>query len=182
MVKNNSYMFYSFNDQYFITLIHRLNYEGFFDKEDRIKEIVECLLFEKSPRTIRCEEFKQRILNQDEMDKNEKFYKKAIEKAQTIQTFLEKEGSAKDWIVVDIPKKNIVFTKSKKKIIKENESPNVLLERDPTKILTDTGEVRLLVDVENSIIAQIQSAYNFVPNVFCSESAYQLLKAHKMTE
>jgi hypothetical protein len=83
---------------------------------------------------------------------------------------------------VDIPQKSIVFTKSKKRIIKDQEFQNILLERDPTKILTDSCEVQLIVDVENSIISQVQNSYNFVPNVFCSESAHKLLKAEKIIE
>jgi HD superfamily phosphohydrolase len=182
MVKNDPINFYSFNDQYFMTLIHKLYVQGEFNKNQRIKEITEALLFEKSPRSVYCEEFRQRILNQDEVDKNEKFHKKAIEKVSQIKKVIEKKGGKGDWIVVDIPKKNIVFTKSKKRIIKDQQSSNVLLERDPTKILTDTGDVQLLVDVENSIIAQIQNAYNFVPNVYCSDSAYQLLLKEKVLE
>jgi HD superfamily phosphohydrolase len=182
MVKNDPFMFFSFNDQYFMTLIHRLHREKFFDKDARIKDIVNCLLFEKSPRTIRCKEFKQRILNQDESAVNEKFHKKAHEKVKEIEAVIKKKGGDNDWIVVDIPQKSIVFTKSKKRIIKDQKFPNILHERDPTKLLTDSGEVQLIVDVENSIIAQVQNSYNFVPNVFCSESAYELLKEEKIIE
>lgn len=176
MVKNDPVKFYSFNDQYFMTLVHRLYQEDFFAKDRRMKEIAECLLFEKSPRSIRLPEFKQRILNQDDKEANQKIFKKALEKVEEIRSILKKQGSDGDWLVVDIPKKNIIFTKSKKRIIKEQSSPNILLERDPTKILTDSGEVQLLVDVENSIIAQIQNSFNFVPNVYCSQSALELLE------
>ena len=176
LVKNDPSSFYMFNDQYFMTLIHRLYKEGFFDNNAKMKDITESLLFEKSPKTIYCDEFKQRILNQDQDDVAEKLRKKAIDKAEEIRQFLSKEGGPHDWIVVDIPKKSIVFTKSKKRIVKDQNYPNMLLERDPTKIMTDRGEVQLLVDVENSIIAHVSNTYNFVPNVFCSESAFKLLK------
>jgi len=182
MVKNDPHKFFSFNDNYYMSLILRLHGEGFFDKNIRMKEIAECILFEKSPKTIRCVEFKQRILNQDEPNETEKYYRRAKDKVQEIHAVLKKKGTAKDWIVEDIPTKSIVFTKSKKRIIKTQQYPNILLERDPTKILTDSGEVQLLVDVENSIIAKIQSSYNFVPNVYCSESAYQLLKAENVID
>lgn len=181
MVKNDPVKFYGFNDQYFITTIHRLYLEGFFNKNTKMKEIAECILFENTPKTIRCPEFAQRILNQDDKDK-EKLIKRAREKVSEIEKVIEKKGTDKDWIVVDIPSKNIVFTKSKKRIIKDKLSPNILLERDPTKILLEDGEVRLLVDVENSILSMIQNAFNFVPNVFCSQSAYELLKQEKIVE
>lgn len=176
LVKKDPLKFYGFNDQYFMTTIHTLYLEGFFDKNIRMKEIAECLLFEKSPRTIRAAEFSQKLLNQDEDEFQEKFRRKAWEKVEEIRNFLKKNGEQEDWIVVDIPKKNIVFTKSKKRILKDQHHPNFLLERDPAKILTETGEVQLLVDVENSTIFQLQNTYNFVPNVYCSESAYRLLE------
>lgn len=182
MVKNDPVMFFSFNDQYFIGRIHQLYYEGYFTKDAKMQDIAHSLLFEISPRTIRCEEFKQRILSQDDIVVNDKQRKKALDKVSEIEAILKRKGNEGDWIVVDIPKKSIVFTKSKKRIVKDQHYPNMLLERDPTKILTDTGEVQLLVDVENSIIAQVQNSYNFVPNVFCSDSAYQLLKEEKLTE
>lgn len=180
MVKNDPVKFYGFNDQYFMTLLLRLYQDKFFAKNTRMQEIAECLLFEKSPRTIRIEEFKQRILSQDNTTENEKFHKKALEKAEEIRQIIKLKGTDRDWIVVDIPKKSIVFTKSKKRIIKDQSTPNILLERDPTKILTDSGQVQLLVDVENSIISQIQNTYNFVPNVYCSQSAYDLLVNEKI--
>ncbi len=176
MVKNDPIKFFTFNDQYFMQLIQSLFVDGFFDKDIRLKEIAECLLFEKSPKTVRLPEFQQRILNQDETTVNEKIIKKANEKAKEIQDILKKKGTAKDWIVLDIPKKPIIFVRSKKQIIKKQSFPNVMLERDPAKILTENGDVQLLVDVNNSIIANLQNINNFVPNVYCSQSAYDLLK------
>lgn len=182
MVKNDPLRFYGFNDQYFMTLIHNLYCEQFFVKNKRMQEIVESVLFEISPKTIRCEEFKQRILNQDQDSNNDKFLKKALDKVKEIEAVLKKTGDDSNWIVVDIPKKNIVFTKSKKRIIKDQNRPNVLLERDPTKILDELGQVQLLVDVENSIISQIQNTYNFVPNVYCSQSAYKVLQKENIID
>ncbi len=48
-----------------------------FDNNAKMKDITESLLFEKSPKTIYCDEFKQRILNQDQDDVAEKLRKKA---------------------------------------------------------------------------------------------------------
>ncbi len=181
MVKNDPVKFYSFNDHYFMGRIHELYSTGFFDKYSKMREIAECLLFEKTPRTIRCPEFNQRILNQDDQE-FDKVIKKAKDKAQEISDVLKRKGTEADWIVVDIPKKNIIFTKSKKRIIKEKTNQNVLLERDPTKILTESGDVQLLVDVENSILSMIQHANNFVPNVYCSQSALDLLISEGIIE
>jgi len=102
--------------------------------------------------------------------------KRAEEKIKEIKEVLKKKGTEKDWIVEDLPKKNIVFVKSRKKLVKSKTNENLLLERDPAKILLDSGEVKLLGDVENSIISDLQTKFNFVPNVYCSDSAYELLK------
>jgi hypothetical protein len=150
--------------------------EGFFDKNARMKDIAHALLFETSPRSIKIEAFRQRILNQDDAAKSEKVFKRAREKVEELKAYLKKHGTEKDWIVDDIPKKNIIFVKSKKRIIKDKKQSNILLERDPVKILLESGEAQLLVDVDNSVISHLQNTFNFVPNVFCSDSAYALLK------
>jgi hypothetical protein len=117
------------------------------------------------------------MLNQDEDQVYEKILKKANDKVKEIQDILKKKGTEKDWILVDIPKKNIIFVKSRKKLVKSKTQDNLLLERDPAKILMDNGDVYLLGDVENSVIAELQNKFNFVPNVYCSDSAYELLKS-----
>lgn len=177
MIAHDPHKFYTFNDQYFMTQVHHHFTSGSFDKNPRIKDMAYCLLFEKAPKTIKVEEFKQRILNQDEEQVYDKIIKQAETKIKQIKDVLKKKGSEADWILEDLPKKHIIFVKSKRKLVKSKTSENLLLERDPAKILMDNGEVRLLGDVENSIIEGLQDKFNFVPNVYCSESAYNLLKA-----
>jgi HD superfamily phosphohydrolase len=176
MVEKDPIKFYNFNDTYFMNLLHKYYYEGTFDKAEDIKDMVACLLFEKSPKTIKLEEFKQRVLDQDDKTGNEKITKRAIQKIEQIKDILTKKGSKKDWVIDDLPKKQINFVKSKRNIVRAKNSENVLLERDPAKILMDNGEVKLLAEVENSVIYRLQNSFNFVPNVFCSESAYELLQ------
>jgi uncharacterized protein len=177
MITNDPHQFYTFNDQYFMQQVH-LNYTtGAFDKNPRIKDMAHALLFEVAPKTVRCEEFKQRILSQDDDQGLEKIMKRAEEKVKQIKDILKKKGTEKDWVLEDLPKKNIIFVKSRKKVIKSKTNENLLLERDPAKILMENGDVKLLGDVENSIISDLQSKFNFVPNVYCSESAYELLLA-----
>jgi hypothetical protein len=177
MIANHPEQFYTFNDQYFMTQVHKYYTNGEFDKNPRIKDLARCLLFGIDPRTVKCEEFKQRILNQDEDHVYDKIMKRAEDKIKEIKEILKKKGTDKDWIVEDLPNKHIVFVKSRRKLVKSKTNENLLLERDPVKILLDNGDVKLLGDVENSIISDLQTKFNFVPNVFCSESAYELLRA-----
>lgn len=168
--------FYTFNDSYFMQKVHYCYISGEFDKNPRIKDMAHCLLFGHPPRTIRCEEFKQRILSQDEDHVYDRIVKQAEAKVKEIKEIIKKKGTEKDWVLEDLPKKNIIFVKSRKKLVKSKTSENLLLERDPAKILMDNGDVKLLGDVENSIISDLQTKFNFVPNVYCSDSAYELLK------
>jgi HD superfamily phosphohydrolase len=181
-VANDPLKFYTFNDQYFMQLVHKHYTDGSLNNENRVKNIAKNLLFEISPHTVRCDEFKQRLLNQDEEQKNNKIMKKAQDKIKEIEKVLEKEGTKEDWIVVDMPKKDISYLRSQKRIIKSKEHQNVLLERDPVKISDFEGQTKLLVDIENSIMSQIQKTINFIPHVFCSDSAYQLLKKKKIIQ
>lgn len=173
--ENDPNMFYTFNDQYFMQLVHRCYTSGEFDKNPRIKDMAMRLLFERAPRTIRADEFKQRILDQDEDHVLEKVLKKAQEKISEIEDLLKKKGAPGDWILKDLPKKHIIFVKSRKKLVRSKTQENLLLERDPAKILLDNGDVKLLGDVENSVISNLQNKFNFVPNLYCSDSAYELL-------
>lgn len=176
MVKNDPLMFYTFNDQYFMNRLQTLYYEGFFNKYPREKDIAYSLLFEKSPRTLKLKEFSQRILDQDDKSTVEKVTKIAYEKVDEIKKILASKGSDADWIVVDIPKKNVKFLDSKKQIIKNKTQENLFLERDPVKMVDDNGQLSLLVDLDNSTMAKLQNNINFIPNVFCSKSAYLLLE------
>jgi HD superfamily phosphohydrolase len=178
LIANNPVEFYRFNDQYFMTTVHELYSRGELDKNVKMKELAHCILFEKKPKKIRCNEFDQRILSQDDEQGNEKITKRVNDKIEKIEDVLNKYGTSKDWIVKDIPKKNIIFVKSHRQLIKNKKTENLLLERDPVKILGWDGNVKLLAEVENSFISKLQNSYNYVPNVYASESAFKLLKEH----
>jgi HD superfamily phosphohydrolase len=180
MAKNNPYQFFEFNDSYFMKVIHELLMNGYFKSNQKMNDIAHALLFEDSPRTVKCDEFKQRILSQDADYDYERYRKKALDKLKEIENVLKKKGTAKDWVVSDIPDKNVQFVKSRKRLIKTKTKDNVLLERDPAKILFDNGDVKLLHDVENSIISKLEHTFNFIPNVYCSQSAYDLLIKEKI--
>ncbi len=182
MVSKKPVDFYHFNDNYFMSLLHEHFVKENFKSNERIESLVEGVLFEKSPKTVKCEELAQRLLNQDEEQKNQKIVKKAMEKIEEIEKVLEKYGTEKDWILIDLPEKDISFVRSKKRIVKNKVFDNVLHERDPVKISLGGDEVCLLVDVEESVISQLQKTINFIPNVFCSESAYKILQEQGVIE
>ena len=87
-------------------------------------------------------------------------------------------------MIYDIPKKAIMFVKSPKNVAKNSsqQHSNVLLDRDSVKISMENGEIKLLAEVENSLISKLYNSNNFIPNVYCSNSAYDLLLAEGVIE
>lgn len=174
MISNSPEKFWGFNDSYFMGIVHKTFMDGTLDKDPEIKDMAETLLFARGARHAFCTDLKQTLLNQDDPKESERVRKKAQAKVQEIEEVLKKKGSKSDWIIPDLPSKEIIFVKSKKSLVK-NSSTNVLLERDPVKISFENGDVKLLADIENSVISRLNSTNNYIPNVFLSESSYNLL-------
>jgi len=167
--------FLGFSDNYFLTQIQKHLSSGSFDENPKIFDMAMGLLLERGPKTVRHKDLKRQLLNQDNSSENKKVYLRAEAKVNEIREFLKKRGGPKDWIISDLPTKDITFVKSYKKIVKESKGPNLLLERDPVKISEENGEIQLLSEIENSTISLLQNTKNYIPNVFCSQSAYLLL-------
>lgn len=176
MIGTDSMSFYGFNDLYFMRVLQENYQRGSFDKDLDIKDMAETLLLQKSAVSIDTVDLTQRLLDQDDQNLCQKVVKKAENKVEEIREILKKRGRKEDWLITDLPKKDIVFVKSKNSIVKNNSSNNVLLERDPAKIYYDSGEIKLLAQVENSVISKLQRQKNYIPNVFCSNSAHAILK------
>ena len=175
MISKSPLKFYAFNDIYFMNTVHKNYLEGTFDKDKDVKDMAETLLLQKPIYNIKLEAFNKQLLHQDDQSNHHKAYKKAEDQIQEIEIILKNKGQVGDWLISDLPKKDIVFVKSKNRIVKQSGSANVLLERDPVKISYDNGEVKLLAQVEDSFMNRLEGSKNFIPNVFCSASAYQLL-------
>lgn len=167
MVEKSPIDFFQFNDGYFMGLVHQHYQSGTLDKFPQIKDMAFTLLFERGARTIRSKEFERILLDQDDKKANEKTVKKAETKLKEIKGILEKEGGSSDWIIPDLPKKDIIFVRSKRRIVGDKSQENVLLERDPVKISFEDGSIKLLADLEDSIIGRLQNTGNYIPNVFC---------------
>ena len=177
MIEKDPMKFYGFNDNYFMSLVHKHYMNGDLDKNPKIKDMAKVILLATGGKAIRCEEFKSRLLSQDDPQALERYYKKAHNKMLEIEDFLAKKGGPQDWVISDIPKKAILFVKSPKNVAKNSSAQlaNVLLDRDPVKMSMENGEVKLLAEVENSLISKLFNSNNFIPNVYCSTSAYELL-------
>ena len=175
MISNEPEKFWSFNDGFFMGLIHKHYLNGDLDKDPQIKNMAATLLFARPARHVRCEELKQRLLSQDSPKDNEKYFKKAEEKVAEIEEIINKKGAPEDWVISDLPKKQIIFVKSHKNIVQSKTESNVLLERDPVKISYENGDIKLLAEVENSVISRLHNTQNYIPNVFVSRGGFEIL-------
>lgn len=180
MISKEPMRFYGFNDNYFMNLVHQKFIDGSLDSVPKIKHMAKTLLLKTGASSIECDEFKQILLSQDDTNTNEKIFKKAHAKANEIETFIKERGGPDDWVIPDLPSKMIIFVKSAKSIAKDNQKANVLLERDPVKISYPNGEIKLLADVENSIISKLSRSMSYTPNVFCSTHALKLMIREKI--
>lgn len=180
MIQEGALEFYRFNDIYFMDTVHRHYLEGKFKKYPRIQDLAECLLFEKSPVVLQLPEFNKRLLDQDDPDVRKKLIKKAREKVLEMEDLLKRKGTPQDWILTDIPEHDVLFVKSFNRVVKGLDSENVLYSRDPVKIFRDNGQIKLLAEMDDSIIGRLQNTIHFIPNIFCSPSAYQLFIKEKL--
>ena len=58
------------------------------------------------------------------------------------------------WVIDDIPKRDVIFTKSLELLKKDKGQP--VMSRDSVKVLTHHGELRLLIDVSQSLMKVLE--------------------------
>ena len=181
MIEDRDERFFWFNDVYFINRCQEVRHLGLMD-DPHTNELIEMLLYRKAPKTVHHPEFEHKIL---ESSGSETERAKRIKRIKAIvndlESVIEKYGTGKEWILADIPNKDISFTASKEKLIKNSTRKGPLhLELEPVKIVTKQGAPKLLVEMENSIVRRLSSYINFVPSVYANDSALKLLKSKKM--
>ncbi len=175
MVEKRGERFFWWNDTYFITRCQEVRYHELL-KDPRVSEWIEMLLYRKSPKTLNHPLFQAQLLS----DSDNEFAKtKRIEKIEKIvreyENLIKKQGSPKDWILLDIPQKDVVFTSGMKKILRRRTRDNLYEERDPIKIVQRDGKPMFLVEYENSLMNKLAGFSNFVPSVYVSDGAYKKL-------
>lgn len=176
MIESDPNVFFSFNDSYFLKTIHEIYITKPKGISPKIIDMIKALLFAESPVRIEHEAFKQRILDQNNRSENDKILKRTKDKFHELDEYVKKYGGSSDWVIEDLPKKDIYLVKSSRRVVKDKTQMNVLLERDPVKISDSEGAISLLSNFENNFVSKLQSSFNYIPHVFCSPSAYELLK------
>jgi len=152
-------------------------------KDPRISELTEMLLYRKPPKTVRHPLFDHKIMPADGNEKDkERLIKKIREKVSEMEAVLKKHGTGREWILADIPAKDVVFTRGLSHIVKKRTSDNLYREVEPVKVVSKQGKPSLLVERDNTLMKHLSGFVNFVPSVYANEPALQLLKQRGMLE
>jgi hypothetical protein len=180
MIEERDERFFWWNDIYFLNRCQEVRHLGLL--EDRhTNELIEMLLYRKAPKTVHHPEFEHRILESSGSEKErEKRIKRIRAIVEDFEHVIEEHGTGEEWILADIPAKDISFTMSKDKLNKKERKGPLYLELEPVKIVTKRGGPKLLIEVDNSIVKRLAGYINFVPNVYANEAAIKLFKAKKL--
>jgi len=182
MIHNKDERFFWWNDIYFMNRCQEIRFNRLI-KDSRIEELTEMLMYRHAPKTIRLPLFNHKILgthNQSASFERDQIIKKITSITNRLQSTLSKKGTGKEWILVDIPQKDVTFTANFKSLIKKRKSDQLFAERDPIKVINKDGSFELLIEKENSLMKILSGYTNFVPSLYANDSAVALLKKEKL--
>lgn len=180
MVEERDERFFFWNDVYFITRCQDARLQGLIE-DPVVNEWIEMLLYRKAPKTVHHPAFQHRIMEDaGSVGEREKRVAKIQSIVKQMENVIEKYGTGKEWIIADIPAKDIIFTKSRDKLMKGSKQSALIHHQEPVKIVGKRSGTKLLIEVENSIVRRLADYLNFVPSVYANKEALELLKKKKM--
>ncbi|MGE3975471.1 MAG: HD domain-containing protein [Bdellovibrionales bacterium] len=163
--------YFTFNDNYFFAKIHE--YLSQKNNHSFIRDLTKILAYRQPPKQIKIAPAEPTLIQSEEHRQD--VIKQVTEAAQWLEheiRFLDKDA----WMIVDIPQKDVMFTKAFDTIRKEARGGDPLMTRDPVKILTRHGEPKLLVNESNALMKILSQYRNFMPRIYVSPETYELLK------
>ncbi len=172
-VSLDPYEYFTFNDSYFMAKLHE-HLAGRI-RHPMIHELSEMLARRIPPAQIREAPFKPTIVE------GEDHRLELVRKCQLASTWLSDELQRMDpnaWIIVDIPTKDVIFTKNLSSLKRENRGTNgkSIFQRDSIKVLTRNGEMKLLTEVSNSLMRILSQYRNFIPRIYVSPKTYEQME------
>jgi HD superfamily phosphohydrolase len=182
MIEDRDERFFWWNDIYFMNRCQEVRFKKVL-KDPRVSELTEMLLYRHPPKTVHHPLFSHKILasNGNEQEK-QKLIIKINQYVKELQGVLERYGTGKEWLLADIPEKDVMFTRNMGHIVKKRQSDNLYKERDPVKVVSKKGGPSLLVELDNTLMKHLSGFINFVPSVYANDSAVKLLKSRKLIE
>jgi HD superfamily phosphohydrolase len=180
MVEERDERFFWWNDIYFMSRCQDVRYQKLI-KDPKIAELNEMLIYRKPPKTLHHKLFEQKLLKAGSSDR-EKITGQIHAKIEEFNHVLKKHGTGKEWILTDIPEKDVVFTKGMNLLVKKRKAENLYREPEPVKLVSRTGKPSLLVERDNILMTHLSEYVMFVPSVYGNESAANLLKSRGLIE
>lgn len=181
MVEKRGERFFWFHDQYFMQRCQEVRYNKLL-QDPKTNELIEMLLYRHAPKTLGHPLFEHRIMNSggDDVERSQRM-KQIQAKVEEFQRVIAKHGTGKEWILADLPQRDVVFTMHLERIKKKRKNPvSLYMERDPVMIVQKSGQPSLLVERENSLMKHLSGFYNFVPCVYGNDAAANLLKQRRL--
>lgn len=180
MIEERDERFFWWNDLYFMNRLQEVRFKRLI-KDPRIEELSEMLLYRRAPKTVKHPLFSHRIIKEGP-EEREALMKRIKKLVDEIQKTIEKHGSGREWLLVDLPEKDVVFTRGIKTILKKHSGQNLYMERDPVKIVDKAGKPSLLVERENTLMQHLSTFINFVPSVYANDLTMNLLRKRGILE
>jgi HD superfamily phosphohydrolase len=176
MIQEQDERFFWWNDIYFMNRCQEIHYKKL-TRDIKTMEQLKMLLYRIPPKTVNHPLFHRRILQTHSKNKErETVLKKIHAYTELLQKTFQKNGTGKEWFLVDIPKKDVAFTSPPHK-----KNPlQALKERDAIKMITKEGIAVPLVQMETSLMHKLSGFINFVPSLYANDHAYTLMKKKKL--
>lgn len=182
MIEERDERFFWWNDIYFMSRSQEIRHKKLI-KDPRIAELCEMLLYRRPPKTLNHPLFAHKIIKDDAATGEKlKLIAQIRKQVKVFEAALEKYGTGKEWILVDIPERDILFTRGLDEIVKKRSSENLYRERDPVKVVTKRGKPSLLVERDNTLMKHLSGFINFIPSAYANDSAIALLKSKGLVE
>lgn len=178
MIEDRDERFFWFNDLYFMSRCYEIHIRKEV-KDPRAAELTEMLLYRKPPKTVRHPDLQHRYLPDHGQGSRKQLIKKLEVLAQTFNQILEEKGTGSEWVLVDIPDKDVAFTTGYQKLQKTKNPKSLYAERDPVKLIDPMGNPSLLIEHENTLMTHLGGLINFVPACYANDAAIRLLRKYK---
>jgi HD superfamily phosphohydrolase len=175
-VSQNPGEYFTFNDSYFMAKVHE--FLSGRSQHPMIKELSEMLAMRIPPAQVSIAPLLPTLIE------NEEHRNQLVDKATKAADWLTEEIKAIDpnaWVIFDIPKKDVMFTKSME-LLNKDKKTRPLWSRDSIKVLTRRGTPELLIDRSNSLMSILSQYRNFIPRLYLSPTIYAKLEEKKILE
>jgi HD superfamily phosphohydrolase len=183
MAKTNPRAFFGFTDSYFTvklqqaletglpTVVPNTSSKRASILSRQVSQMIEMLMFRIPLTQIKTLPFESSLIKSpdDRAARIERIHAAVEWLAEKLQAI------PSGWIIEDIPKRDIIFTKSHSSIKKN--AKDKLMGPESARIISRDQKVRLLVDVPNALVGILSEYQNFIPRVYVSQATFRYLQS-----